>query len=216
MTFQRPSSEGDQGSSVATPTGQSTVARIAALAAPPVRSGTIERLVYRSAAEAWPDGAAPFVRWLHANPDVVGDLLGSTLTAVAEEVPGSDACLFQDSQSRRLLVVVEMGESSEGTFGALVTRLTATQAPAALWICGSVRPEHSAAISWLNRSVDARLYVARLRAARIGASPPAPALEVVLRPPRSDDASSNGPAGSPDQARRAGDWGEIILGEPSA
>jgi hypothetical protein len=145
----------------------------------------------------------------------VSDLLGTPLTPSDEEVPGSDACLFQDPQSRRLLVVVEIGESSEATFGALVTRLTATQAPAALWICGSVRPEHSAAISWLNRSVDARLYIARLRAARIGASAPAPSLEVMLRPPRAGDPANNGPSGSAERGRRAEDWAEISLGESS-
>ena len=215
MTFQRPSTEGEQAPPPAAPGEQSTIARIAALAAPPPRTGTgtIERLVYRPAAEAWPEGAAPLVRWLFANPDVLSDLLGTALTPVDQEVPGSDACLFQDAESRRLLVVVEMGESSEGTFGALVTRLTATAAPAALWICASLRPEHSAAISWLNRSIDARLYVARLRAARIGSSPPAPALELALRPSRSGEAQANGPAGTPNQARRAEDWAEISLGE---
>lgn len=215
MTFQRPGTEGEQGAPATASTEQSTIARIAALAAPPTRTGAIERLVFRPAAEAWPEGAAPLVRWLYANPEVVSDLLGTPLTAVDEEVPGSDACLFEDSQSRRLLVVVEMGESTEATFGTLVTRLTATQAPAALWICGSVRPEHSAAISWLNRSVDARLYIARLRAARIGGSAPAPSLEVVLRPPRSGDATQNGPGGSSERGRRAEDWAEISLGESS-
>lgn len=233
MTFQRASGEGERqaprpfpgtGTHTATPStgsanegepaSQTTVARVAALAATPSRSGTIERLVYSTPSEVWPEGSAPLLRWLRANPDVISDLLGEQLTDVAEEVPGSDACLFSDTSGHRLLVVVEMTESSESMFGTLMTRLTATHAQAALWICANARPEHTAAVSWLNRSVDARFYIARLRAARIGSSAAAPLLELTLRAGRAGDAaSSNGPSGTPERGRRAEDWPDISLTE---
>jgi hypothetical protein len=224
VTFQRTTGEEERAAAPA-PAPQSgeaadgaevtTVNRVAALAAPPGRNSAIERLTYGPAAEVWPEGAAPLVRWLRANPEVVGDLLNVTLTGVAEEVPGSDACLFEDPEGRRMLVVVEMGESSEATFGTLMTRLTATRAQAALWVCAAARPEHVAAVSWLNRSVDARFYIARLRAARIGMSAPAPDLDLTVRPARATDAAPDGPTGAPERGRRAEDWREIALGEVS-
>ena len=213
MTFQRATSEGERSAAMPA-TAPSTVTRPAVVT--PARSHSIERLVYAPAADTWPEGSAPLVRWLRSNPEVIGELLGTTLTDAAEEVPGgSDACLFDDPDGHRLLVVVELRESSEGTFGTLMTRMTGTHAQAALWICGSARPEHIAAVSWLNRAVDARFFIARLRAARIGASAAAPILDLTLRPPRAGDPPPNGAAGTPERGRRAEDWREIALGEPT-
>jgi hypothetical protein len=214
VTFQRNSHDSDPSPLAASRTASASSA--VAAAEPGQAPVAIQRLTYRPAAEVWPEGAAPLVRWLRANPDVVGDLLGTQLSETADDLPASDACVFEDTASHRVLVVVELGESSEATFGGLMTRLSATRAQAAVWICGSARPEHTAAVSWLNRSVDARFYIARLRAARIGSSPAAPHLDLTVRPPRASDARSNAPSGSPERGRRAEDWREISLGEPDA
>ena len=211
MTFQRNSHDGEQ---AAQPQSASAGApRVAVAESAP--SFTIARLEYRPAAEAWPGGTEALARWLRANPDVVGDLLGARLTEV-DERPGPDACVFEDTAGHRVLVVVEMGESTEATFGGLMTRLSATRAQAAVWICGSARPDHMAAVSWLNRSVDARFYIARLRAAHIGGGSPAPHLDLTVRPPRASDTRPNRPSGTPDRGRRAEDWREISLGEADA
>lgn len=214
MTFQRNSHDGEPPQLAASRMAPASSA--VAAAEPGQARVDIQRLSFRPAAEVWPNGAGELVPWLRANPDVVGDLLGTRLTAVADDLPASDACVFEDTASHRVLVVVEVGESSEATFGGLMTRLSATRAQAALWICGSARPEHTAAVSWLNRSVDARFYIARLRAAHIGTSPPAPHLDLIVRPPRASDARSIGPSGSPERGRRAEDWREISLGETDA
>ena len=174
--------------------------------------GSIERLVFTPAASAWPDGGAPLARWLRSNPEALGDLLGITLTASDEELPGVDGVVLKDPDGHPVLVTVELGASSEQRFGALLTHMTASRAHTAVWIVGSPRPEHLAAMSWLNRAADASFYVVRVRAARIGSSPPAPILELVMRGPRVSD-----PNGPPDPAsnggRRAGDWRDIALGE---
>lgn len=177
--------------------------------------GAIERLIFTPAANAWPDGAAPLARWLRSNPEALGDLLGTTYTASDQELPGVDGIVLRDPDGHPVLVTVELGTSSEQRFGALLTHMTASQAHTAVWIVGAPRPEHLAAMSWLNRATDASFYVVRLRAARIGSSPPAPILELVLRTPRAAD-----PNGAPDPAsnggRRAGDWRDIALGEETA
>lgn len=234
MTFQRPVG---QESPPTTPGLATAPARSIGGGAPAVGTGAaaaaastgIARMEYASAAEAWPGGPAPFVRWLRANPDVLGELVGHTLATTADELAGMDGAVFATPEGERLLAVVELGASSETALGSLLTHLAAAQARMALWVCGDPRPEHMAAMSWLNRAVDGRFYVARLRAARIGASDAAPLLDLALRPGRAADASGprrgppqradengepagNGQAGN----RRAEDWQEVVLVDESA
>jgi hypothetical protein len=231
MTFQRSGVQGERPVAPTAPTAP-TAASVAApkppaptVAAAPGAAASpspatpsptpMERLTYRPAAEAWPEGSAPLMRWLRANPDVVGELLGARLTISDEEVAGFDSAVFVDDEQNRLLVVLELGESTDATFGTLMTRLTAAGTQAALWICGSARADHIAAVSWLNRMVDARFFIARMRAAQIGGSRPAPVLELTLRPPRATDGPNPAPqpTGSPERGRRADDWREMALGE---
>jgi hypothetical protein len=172
----------------------------------------IGRLTVSPAAEVWPAGSAPLVRWLRANPDVLGELIGTTLETAPEEVPGLEAAVFAAADGTRLLAVVELGESSEGMLGSLLTRLSTARAGRAIWICGEARDEHVSALSWLNRAVDGRFYMARLRAARIGSSDAAPILELVVRNPRVADAAQDAPpaSGPNGEARRAGDQAELV------
>jgi len=177
----------------------------------------VGRLTYASAEAAWPDGAAPLARWLRANPEVLGDLLGMHLEATGDEVPGGlAATVFVDGAGTRTLAVLELGASTEQTLGSLLTRLSSAQAGAGVWICGEPRDEHVSAASWLNHSVAARFYVARIRAARIDSSAPAPILQLVLRPPReATGAGSARDASAEAPTRRAGDHSEILLDLPS-
>jgi hypothetical protein len=175
----------------------------------------IGRLAVTPAVQAWPAGGAPLVRWLRANPDVLGELIGLRLEATDDEVPGLEAAIFASEDGTRLRAVLELGTSSEATLGSLLTRLGTAHASVAIWICGEARDEHLAAVSWLNRSVEGRFYIARVQAARIGASEPAPILSLALRPPRSSDASRRTDATGTDteRARRAGDAPEVRLGD---
>ena len=207
MTFERPTS--------AVQPGPAAPQRVAGPASSAGANGSIERLVFTPAANAWPDGGAPLARWLRSNPEALGDLLGTTYTASDQELPGVDGIVLRDPDGHPVLVTVELGSSTEQRFGALLTHMTASQAHAAVWIVGAPRPEHLAAMSWLNRATDASFYVVRLRAARIGSSPPAPILELVLRSPRSGDAGAPADPAS-NGGRRAGDWRDIALGDETA
>ena len=212
MTFQRPTNGEPQAGSapVATATAEPR-------AGTPNGEQRVGRLTYASAEAAWPGGAAPLARWLRANPDVLGDLLGTRLQATADEVPGGlAASVFVDDAGTRTLAVLELGPSSEQTLGSLLTRLSSAQAAVGVWICGEPRDEHVSAASWLNHSVTARFYIARIRAARIDSSAPAPILQLMLRPPR--EAASAAGSGEPPavaSTRRAGDHSDIVLDLPS-
>ena len=209
MTFQRPVN------------GEQTAPVPAATATAPPRAAydgeqRIGRIAYTSAETAWPNGAAPLARWLRANPDVLGDLLGMRLEAAPDEVPGGlAASVFVDDAGTRVLAVLELGASSEQTLGSLLTRLSSAEAGVGVWICGEPRDEHVSAASWLNHSVAARFYIARIRAARIDSSAPAPILQLMLRPPRGAAPGASSEPAEP-ATRRAGDHSEIVLDLPSA
>lgn len=205
MTFQRAPTGEQQPAAASPPPGPRP--------APEPTAARIGRISYASAQTAWPSGAAPLARWLRANPDVLGDLLGTPLQATADEVAGLEAgVVFVDAAGRRMLAVLELGPSSETTLGSLLTRLSTAQATAAIWICGAPRDEHISAVSWLNHSVDGRFFVARIRAARIDTSEPAPILELVVRPPRSPQGTA-APNGTPgERTRRANDHSEPVVG----
>lgn len=206
MTFQRQLTAGDQTSA---PNGPPR-----APASEPPRIGRFE---VASAAELWPTGALALIRWLRANPDILGDLLATQLSATEDEVPGLAAAIFAAPDGSRVLAVLEVGASTEAMLGSLVARLGAARASTAIWICGEPRDEHIAAMSWLNRSVDGRFFVARIRAARIGSSDAAPLFDLVLRPPRSGEGGprSNSDAENADRSRRAADRPEVALGDPT-
>jgi len=209
VTFQRAINERQQPAPA--------VRAVTSLAAPEPVAGRIGRITYVAADAAWPSGAAPLARWLRANPDVLGDLLGMKLEGTADEVPGGlAASVFVDQAGACTLAALEVGDSTEAMLGSLLTRLSAVQAGNAVWICGQPRDEHLSAVSWLNHSVAARFFVARIRAARIEASEPAPILELVLRPPRGSAGDPDQNGADADRTRRAGDHSDTVLERPTA
>jgi len=210
VTFQRPVNGEQQTAPV--PTATATAPR------PTGFDGEqrIGRIAYSSAEAAWPNGAAPLARWLRANPDVLGDLLGMKLESSPDEVAGGlAASVFVDAAGTRTLTVLELGASSEQTLGSLLTRLSSAEATVGVWICGEPRDEHVSAASWLNHSVAARFYIARIRAARIDSSAPAPILQLMLRPPRGTAATVSSEPPAEPATRRAGDHSDIVLDLPN-
>jgi hypothetical protein len=59
---------------------------------------------------------------------------------------------------------------------------TALQAKRAVWIVAEPRPEHVAAITWLNESSAASFYLLKLEGIRINDSAPAPLLTLIVGP----------------------------------
>ncbi len=52
----------------------------------------------------------------------------------------------------------------------------------AIWIVSDPRPEHVRAISWLNEAAPADFYLLKIEGIRIGGSPPAPLLTLIVGP----------------------------------
>ena len=73
-------------------------------------------------------------------------------------------------------------ESDHDHLGTIITYLTAIGAKTAIGIAKTARPEHIAAISWLNESSSASFYLLQIEAIRIGDSLSAPLLTLIAPP----------------------------------
>jgi Domain of unknown function (DUF4268) len=144
--------------------------------------GKIERVPLR---EVWPHEARDLTTWLEENVDVLNDALGLGLvSAERERAAGAFSVdlVAQDADGRTVIIENQLERSDHDHLGKLVTYTAMTDADVAVWIVSEPRPEHVRAVSWLNDSAAADFYLVKIEGIRIGASPPAPLLTLIVRP----------------------------------
>jgi hypothetical protein len=146
----------------------------------------IEKIQRVNLREVWRHEAHDFSAWLSDNIDVLNDAVDLNLASVErEQSAGSfsvDLVAEDDQLGGRVVVENQLERSDHDHLGKLITYLTAFDAKAAIWIVGDARPEHTAAIAWLNESADADFYLLKAEAIRIGASPAALLLTRIVGP----------------------------------
>jgi hypothetical protein len=192
-----------------------------AVAEAAVAPSGIGELRYLEPRELWPDGEGELLAWLAQHPEPLSVATGLSLRPAAEGTPRTDeGLLLQTDTGDPVVVVLDLGESSDNTLGRLMRIVAATDAKAAIWAAASARSEHLASLSWLNRMVAERSYIIQLRGVRIDDSRPAPIFGPLLRPPRHDDrppAPPSPPADTKQEyGRRADDWPTVSLIERGA
>jgi len=144
--------------------------------------GRIERVDLR---EVWPHEALDFTRWLQENLDVLNDVIDISLSGAKRERSAgtfSVDLVAEDESGNAVIIENQFGKSDHDHMGKLVTYLTVIDARAAVWIVSDPRPEHIAAITWLNESSAAAFYLVKLEAIRIADSSPAPLLTLIVGP----------------------------------
>ncbi|UUW87500.1 DUF4268 domain-containing protein [Pimelobacter simplex] len=140
------------------------------------------------AREVWPHEAHDFTPWLLGNVDVLSDLLGMDLVLeVAEHPVGGFSLdlLGRDEASGRTVIVENQLEASDHThLGQILTYAAGTDPSTIVWVTTGFRPEHRAAIDWLNEHTDedTRFFGVEIKVVRIGDSEPAPAFDMVAQP----------------------------------
>ncbi|MFP3712651.1 hypothetical protein [Puerhibacterium sp. TATVAM-FAB25] len=84
----------------------------------------------------------------------------------------------------RVIVENQLEGSDHGHLGQILTYAAGTNATNVVWLATSFRPEHRAALEWLNERTNAstRFFAVQLQVVRIGSSPAAPLLTLVVRP----------------------------------
>lgn len=144
--------------------------------------GRIERVGLR---EVWRHEAFDFTTWLEDNIDVLFEATGIQLTGVEREQPAGDFSvdlIAKDQDGNAVVIENQLKRSDHDHLGKLITYLVGLQAGVAVWIVADPRPEHVAAVAWLNEGASADFYLLKLEAIRIGGSEPAPLLTRIVGP----------------------------------
>jgi hypothetical protein len=144
--------------------------------------GKIERVPLR---DVWRHEAHNLTTWLEENIDVLNDVLDLNLTSVErEQAAGSFSVdlVAEDDSGNTVVIENQLERSNHDHLGKLITYTAFTDARAAIWIVADPRPEHVRAISWLNESAATVFYLLKIEGIRIGDSPPAPLLTLIVGP----------------------------------
>jgi hypothetical protein len=150
-----------------------------------VELGRLEQVDPRA---IWTHEARDFTPWLLASSDVLSEALGMDLDLEAAEhrVGEFSLDLIGTDRANGGVVIVEnqLGVSDHEHLGQILTYAGGTNPVHVVWIATGFREEHRAALEWLNDRTDetTRFFAVQLQAVRIGGSPPAPALALVVRP----------------------------------
>lgn len=146
--------------------------------------GRLERVPLR---EVWAHEALDFTHWLEANIDVLNEALDLEIVNVdREQAAGkfSIDLVAEDIHGRQLIIENQLEKSDHDHLGKLITYLTAMGAKGAIWIVKDPRPEHLAAVQWLNQALDTDFYMVKVEAVKILDSAPAPLFTLIVGPSR--------------------------------
>jgi hypothetical protein len=144
--------------------------------------GRLERVPLR---EVWAHEALDFTQWLELNIDVLNEALDLEIVNVdREQAAGkfSIDLVAEDIHGRQLIIENQLERSDHDHLGKLITYLTAMGAKGAIWIVKDPRPEHLAAVQWLNQSLDIDFYMVKVEAVKILDSQPAPLFTLIVGP----------------------------------
>jgi len=138
--------------------------------------------------DVWPHEALNFTPWLLANVDVLSELLGMDLVLEVAEHPvgGFSLDLLGRDLSDDSVVIVEnqLDASDHGHLGQILTYAAGTNPTTIVWINTGFRPEHRAALDWLNEHTgpETRFFGVEIEVVRIGESAPAPNFKIAVEP----------------------------------
>ena len=148
----------------------------------------IERIQRVNIRDVWPDEARDFTPWLAENIDILDDDLAFRIDPESvrrEQSAGSFAVdLVAENQNGETVVIEnQLGRTDHDHLGKFLTYTAAFDADVAIWIVGDPRPEHVKAVTWINDSSQLSAYMFKIQAIRIGNSPPAPLMTLIVGPP---------------------------------
>lgn len=146
----------------------------------------LERVPLR---EAWKHEAHEFTPWLAEtdNLNTMAEVLGlSELELVATEHWVGDfkldiLCTDGDGQ---VIIENQLEKTNHTHLGQIISYAAGVGAKKVIWVAESFRPEHSAALQFLNDHTtdDLNFFAVEIELWRIGDSPLAPKFEVVVKP----------------------------------
>ncbi len=144
----------------------------------------IERLPLR---EVWPHEAYNFTKWLEENIEALNEVLDTELVPEGVEREQSAGAfnidlVAKDRDGRTVIVENQLERTNHDHLGKLITYTAAMDAKVAVWVSSDPRPEHIAAVTWLNELSGTSFYLIKVEAIRIGDSPYAPLFTRIVGP----------------------------------
>ena len=138
---------------------------------------TLQRVDLR---EVWPNEASDFTPWLAKNIEILGEVLGLELEVETREAsvgPFSLDVLARDlGSNQRVVIENQLNPTDHDHLGKLMTYAAGFDASVVVWLVREFRPEHRAALDWLNHRTgeDTAFFGVAVEAWRIDGSRPAP------------------------------------------
>lgn len=138
--------------------------------------------------QAWPHEAHDFTPWLAKNIAALGDTIGIDLSI--EETESSvgdfsvDIYAYDADTGRKIIIENQLEDTDHDHLGKLITYASGKDAELVVWLVKKARPEHRAAIEWLNNHTDEGVgfILCEIKLYRIGNSEPAPKFEIIEQP----------------------------------
>jgi hypothetical protein len=146
------------------------------------------RVKFLPVRDVWENEATSFTPWLLENEDVLGDVLGIEVSLAQNEHKVGDFSLdllgTNITADTPLIVENQLAKTDHSHLGQLLTYAGGLQPGTIVWIASEFRDEHRAALDWLNEVTDedTHFFGVVVKAIQIGDSPPAPWLELVVKP----------------------------------
>jgi len=152
-----------------------------------IELGSFERVKIK---DAWPFEDGNFTPWLADNLKPLGDALGIELEKEAVEHPvgpfrADILALAIGESGHRVVIENQFNQSDHDHLGKLLTYLAGIDdAKTVIWIAETIRPDHRAAIDWLNENTaeEFSFFAVEVELWRIGTSQPAPRFNVIASP----------------------------------
>lgn len=141
--------------------------------------------------EAWKNEASDFTPWLAEaeNLTMQADALGLAELECIEREHRLDEGEFRidilcSDGNDQVIIENQLEKTNHNHLGQIITYAAGVGAKKVVWIAESFRPEHIAALEFLNQSTTDELnfFAVQIELWRIGDSPLAPKFEVVVKP----------------------------------
>jgi len=150
---------------------------------------TLSKLTTVPLRDAWRQKANDFTPWLAKpeNLDALATTLGlSELEFVAAEhwVGDFKLDILCTDGEEKVIIENQLDETDHKHLGQILAYAAGVEARKIIWIAETFRPEHSAALQFLNENTtdDLSFFGVQIELWRIDDSPPAPKFEVIVKP----------------------------------
>jgi len=150
---------------------------------------TLSKLTKVPLRDAWRHEANDFTPWLAKpeNLDALATTLGlSELEFVAAEhwVGDFKLDILCTDGEQKVIIENQLDETDHKHLGQILAYAAGVEARKIIWIAETFRPEHSAALQFLNENTtdDLSFFGVQIELWRIDDSPPAPKFEIIVKP----------------------------------